>query len=96
MNTFYIKRHQVFECEEWGIQVSPCRTHLLRATVIGKIGSQKRLMRVIWEWVATGQRIDGENLKWIMRRYPVCEFQSDEDLAWRASRKWQPKWRHEP
>lgn len=85
MKVHYIKRSQVHQSEYWGTQVSCVRSHLLRATTIGAC-HQKKPMRVIWEWVCTGERIEGAELERLMARYPVCEFQTDEDLAWRARR----------
>lgn len=86
MNVHYIKRAGAFQCEHWGVQVSPCKTQLLRATTIGTIASKKP-MKVIWEWVCTGERIEAAELEWLMRKYPVCEFQEDEDLSYRAMKR---------
>lgn len=86
MKVHYIKRARAIQCEHWGVQVSTARTHLLRATTIGAI-AQKKPMRIIWEWVATGKRIDGEALERLMRKYPICEFQEAEDLTYRAKKR---------
>lgn len=86
MNTYYVKRVQIVEDEAWGIQVSSVRTMLLRATVVGSIATPKRPVTIRWEWVCTGQRIQGAELEQLFRIYPICEFQSDEDLMWRIKR----------
>lgn len=88
MKTHYLKRKQTHTSDAWGIQVTSCQTDLIRATTVG--GSYldtKRPMRVIFEWVSCGQRIEGAELEQLMRMYQVCEFQSNEDLAWRAQKK---------
>ncbi len=86
MNVYYIKRARAVQCEHWGVQVSPCKTQLLRATTIGTIASKKP-MKVIWEWVCTGKRIEGAELERLMRKYPICEFQEVEDLSHRAKKR---------
>lgn len=85
MKVHYIKRIQSHDSEHWGVQVSCVKSHLLRATTIGNC-YEKKPMRVIWEWVSTGERIEGTELERLMRVYPICEFQSDEDLTWRIQR----------
>lgn len=86
MNVYYIKRLQSHESKAWGTQVSCVRTMLMRATVTGSIRTPKRPVTVHWEWVCTGQRIEGKELERLFRIYPICEFQSDEDLMWRIKR----------
>ena len=81
ITTYYIKRRQVHQCEQWGIQVSPCYTDLLRATSRGK------RYPILWEWVCTGQHLTPTEVQRIMKDYPVCEFQDDGDLAYRAMQR---------
>ena len=81
ITTYYIKRHQVHQCKQFGIQVSPCRTDLLRAT------SRGRSYPIIWEWVSTGQKLAPTEVQCIMKVYPVCKFQHDTDLASLAIRR---------
>ena len=69
------------QCEQWGIQVSPCYTDLLRATSRGK------RYPILWEWVCTGQQLTPTEVQRIMKDYPVCEFQDDGDLAYRAMQR---------
>lgn len=91
MKTLYLKRKQTHTSDMWGIQVTCCQTDLIRATTVGgSYFDTKRPMRVIFEWVGCGQRIEGAELERLMRHYPVAEFQSDEDLAWRAMRPLKP------
>ena len=82
MKTHYIKRRRIHKTESWGIEVSPVQSQLLRATSTGKFFPRNTL-KVSWEWVATGKPIIGADLEQLMRMYPICEFQSDDDLTWR-------------
>lgn len=84
MKTLYAIRRQVHVSDMYGIQLSPCITQLMRVTVTGGVSNPKRPLRAVWEWVCTGQRIEGKALERIMQLYPVCEFQDDNDLKTRA------------
>lgn len=87
MRTLYLRRKQVLRSSEWGIQVSPAGTDLIRATTTGKYLNEKRPLKVTLEWVCTGKRIEGKELEWLYERYPVCEFHDDEDLYYRANQR---------
>ncbi|WP_144267445.1 hypothetical protein [Comamonas thiooxydans] len=86
MKTLYLKRKQVLNSVPWGIQVSSVQTDLIRAYTSGSIFSDKRPLKVTLEWVCNGKRIEGEELERLLKRFPVCEFQQDEDLTYRALR----------
>lgn len=78
MKTLYVKRYKIHQSARWCMHQTPCYTELLRATVVGKNRP------VIWEWVCTGRQLsDGEVIE-LFKRYPMCEFQDDDDLAWRS------------
>lgn len=85
MKTHYIKRRQMHRSEEWGIQVSCVQSQLIRATSTGQLFPRNTL-KISLEWVATGKPIVGSELEQLMRMYPICEFQSDDDLRWRLHR----------
>ena len=75
----YLKRKRVHESPYWGTQVlDGTQTDLIRATITG--GGRfdaRRPMRVSFEWVGCGKRIEGRELEQLMRLYPACEFQKD-------------------
>ena len=87
LTTLYLKRRQISKCETWGIQLSPCYTDLLRVHVWGYRLEKPFKLLTRWEWVCTGEEIKGAELGKLLERYPVAEFQSDEDLKWRAEKR---------
>lgn len=82
MKTHYVKRRQMHKSGEWGIQVSCVQSQLLRATTSGQY-LPRNTLKISWEWAATGKAIVGAELEQLMLMYPICEFQSDDDLMWR-------------
>lgn len=80
LKTHYVKRAQIHRSKRWGLQQSCVETQLLRA----HCGNGD--LPVIWEWVATGNRLSRAELERIMDIYPVCIFQTDDDLMWRFRR----------
>ena len=80
LKTLYVKRFKIFE-NEWGIQHGVAGTALLRAT------RGRHPLPIHWEWVSAGKPVEGPELHWLLRRYPLCEFQDDESLHRRSSRR---------
>lgn len=87
MKTLYAIRKMAHVSDVYGIQVSCADTHLLRVHVRGSLLHHKRKLRVSWEWVATGRRIEGKELEQLMQRFPVCEFLDDDAWQYRFQRK---------
>lgn len=88
MKTLYAKRVQTHECDLYGTQVSCVKTQLLRVHVSGHDRARGfGPLKARWEWVCTGAVIEGKELDRLFKIYPVCEFQSDEDLMWRIERR---------
>lgn len=79
LRTHYVKRRQIHQCAQWGIQVSCVTSDLMRVTC------GPRGLPAVWEWVSTGKQLDAEELAWWMKNYPVCKFVNDEDLHRRAT-----------
>lgn len=87
LRTLYLKRRKISKSDTWGIEVSPCYTDLLRVHVRGSRFEKPFKLFTCWEWVCTGKEIKGVELQKLLERYPVAEFQSNEDLKYRAEKR---------